>query len=177
VKALAVGVVSVLLWDGTVVDQSLNGAFLPTVHEVDVPVLVVSIALTVRTNASGAQLVLKVCAIVVKNANKKLQLWETHRKITRTWPSHFAIGCVPHVIDVVVLVAKFLSVPATGHPQGNSDEVAFASRKVKEGPFLTQLIVVGEHAALGHHPARRAWVRRGIVSNHPKAWWVSYSGW
>ena len=44
VKALTVRIVSVLLRDGTVVDESLHGALLPTIEEVDVPILVVPVA-------------------------------------------------------------------------------------------------------------------------------------
>jgi len=72
VKALTVGVVSVLLWDRAVVDESLDGAFLPTVEEIDVEILVVSVAFAICANASAARLVLEVDALVVQNTNEEL---------------------------------------------------------------------------------------------------------
>merc|ERR1719230_1330532 len=106
VKALTVRIVSFqirdLLRDGTVVDESLHGALLPTIEEVDMPILIVSVALAICTLASVAQLVLVVSALVIENTNEKLQLWKSYREITGARTGNFAIGRVPHVIHVVV---------------------------------------------------------------------------
>merc|ERR1719210_329919 len=169
VKALTVGIVSFLLWDGTVVDESLDCAFLPTVQEVHVPVLAVAVPLAICTNASVAQLVLEVCALVVENTNEELQLWEPYRKIIRASTSGSAIGSVPHVTNVVVLVSKLDAIPTAGHCEGNSDEVTVSFWKMQERPFLTRFIVVfSVTAALGHHPAFRAWVSIRVMRNHSK---------
>jgi len=130
VKALTIGIVSVLLWDRAIVNERLNGSFFPTVKEVNVEVLVVSVALAIRANASAARLVLEVSTFVIQNTNEKLQLWESHREVTWTRTGDFTVGCVPHMIDMVVGVSKLNTIPTARHCKGNSNEIAITFWKM-----------------------------------------------